>query len=104
MDSLIIVKDGTALLDPATAPKIEDFERTIKELKEAEDELKKAILAEMEEKNILSLKTETMSISYIGESDRETLDTKKLNRDYPDIYDECVKMSHVNASVRIKLK
>ena len=45
-DELITVSKGVALLDAQTAAKIADFERRIKELKEAEDKLKAAILEE----------------------------------------------------------
>lgn len=103
MDGLITLSNGVALLDPATADRIEDFERTIKEIKEKEDELKQKILEEMEEKNILTLKTETMTISYVAPTDRETLDSKRLKAEQPDLYDEYVKMSPVKANVRIKL-
>lgn len=103
-DELITVSNGVALLDAQAAAKIEDFERRIKAIKEAEDALKAAILAEMESKNILSIKTESMAISFVAESERESLDTKKLKEEKPDIYDEYVKFSPVKASIRIKLK
>ncbi|MBO7326263.1 MAG: hypothetical protein J6U74_01995 [Clostridia bacterium] len=103
MDGLITLSNGVALLDPTTADRIEDFERTIKEIKEKEDELKQMILAEMEEKNILTIKTETMTISYVAPTDRETLDSKRLKAEKPDLYDEYVKMSPVKANVRIRL-
>ena len=103
-DELITVSNGVALLDAQTAVKIAEFERKIKEIKEAEDALKAAILEEMEGKNILSIKTSDMTISYIGPSDRETLDSKRLKEEKPEIYDEYVKISPVKSSIRIKLK
>ena len=103
-DELITVSNGVALLDAQTAAKIANFERKMKEIKEAEDALKAAILEEMESKGILSIKTEEMTISYIAESERESLDSKKLKEEKPDLYDEYVKFSPVKSSIRIKLR
>lgn len=103
-DELITVSNGVALLEAQTAARIEDFEQRMKEIKEAEDALKAAILEEMESKNILSIKTAKMTISYVAPSDRESLDTKRLKEEKPDLYDEYVKISPVKSSIRIKLK
>ena len=103
MNNLIMLQEGVAVLDPSTADKIADFERKMKEIKAAEDALKESILAEMEEKGILSIKTEQMTISYVGGSDRESFDSKKLRADDPDLYDKYVRMTPVKPSIRIKL-
>lgn len=102
-DELITISKGVALLDAQTAVKIAEFERKMKEIKEAEDALKAAVLAEMEEKGILSIKTDDMTISYVASADRESLDTKRLKAEQPDLYDSYVKISPVKASIRIKL-
>ena len=104
MNELIVIKDGVALLDAETSAKIAEFERKLKEIKEAEDELKKSILKEMETKKIIKIETEEMTISYIASSDRENFDTKRFKFDHEDMYDEYVKMTPVKSSVRIKLK
>ena len=104
MNDLITIKDGTALLDVETSAKIAEFERKMKEIKEAEDALKQGILKEMEQKGILKVETEEMTISYIAPTDRETFDSKRFKFDHPDMFDEYVKMSPVKASVRIKVK
>jgi predicted phage-related endonuclease len=76
----------------------------IKELKKQEDEIKKAILEEMENKNILKIDTDEVSISYIASSDRETFDTKKFREEHSDLYDEFVKFTPVKSSIRVKVK
>ena len=45
---LIRVEDGLEILDPEVSKTIAEFERQIKSIKEQEDNLKKAILEEME--------------------------------------------------------
>ncbi len=102
--SLIKIDNGVALLDVETSKKIAEFETKIKAIKEQEDELKKAILNEMESKGIIKLETDNLVISYIAPTDRETLDTKKLRKDMPDVYDDYVKLSPVKSSIRIKVR
>lgn len=102
-DELITVSRGVALLDAQTAVRIAEFERKMKEIKAAEDALKAAILEEMESKGIMSIKTDEMTLSYVAGSERETLDSKRLREEEPELYDKYVKMSPVKASIRIKL-
>lgn len=102
-DELITISRGVALLDAQTAVKIADFERRIKEIKVAEDALKAAILEEMADKNILSVKTDEMTISFVAGTERESLDSKRLRAEHPDLYDEYIVMSPVKPSIRIKL-
>lgn len=103
-NELIAIENGNAILDLETSKSIAEFERKIKELKEAEETLKQNILDEMRKKNILKIETEEMVISYIAPSDRETFDSKRFRAEHADLFDEYVKMSPVKASVRVKLK
>lgn len=101
---LIKYENGTALLDAEVSAKIAAFERQVKEINHQEAELKKAILEEMEAKDILSLKTDELEIRYIAASYRETFDSKALRKAQPDVYDEYVKISPVKSSVRVKVR
>lgn len=104
MNELITINGNLAILDGATAQKVAEFEKLAKEVKEKEDELKKAILAEMESKGIIKLDTDDLTITYVAATDRETLDSKTLRTELPDIYDAYVKISPVKSSIRVKLK
>lgn len=101
---LIIIENEIATLDVETSAKIAEFERQLKVIKEQEDELRQAILNEMEEKNIIKLETDDLVITYVAPTDRETLDSKSLKADMPEIYDEYVKISPVKSSIRIKVR
>jgi predicted phage-related endonuclease len=101
---LIKLYGEAAILDGTTAKHIAEFEKMAKEIKAKEDELKKEILKEMESKGIIKLDTDELTISYVAPTDRETLDTKALREELPDIYDTYVKISPVKSSIRIKLK
>ena len=103
-DELITVTGDGAILNPETAGKIADFERVAKEVKKKEDELKKAILAEMESKGIIKLDTDDLTISYVESFTKEALDSKALRDELPDIYDNYVKITPVKSSIRIRLK
>ena len=100
---LITVSADTALLQPEISKKIADFERQIKEIKQAEDELKAKILEEMERKGLIKVKTDDLAITYVAPADRESFDSKKFREDHADLYDEYIKMTPVKASIRIKV-
>lgn len=104
MNNLILVAGDVAILDAETAHNIAEFERQVKELKDKEDALKRAILEEMESKGVIKLDTDTLTITYVAPTERETLDSKTLREELPDIYDAYVKISPVKSSIRIKVK
>ena len=91
-------------LEPETSSKIAEFERQIKELKEKEEELKQAILSEMESKDIIKLEAPELTITRVLPTTREALDTKALKEELPEVYDAYVKISEVKSSLRIKVK
>lgn len=101
---LIKIYGEAAILDGTTAKHIAEFERMAKEIKAKEDELKKAILAEMESKGLVKLDTDELTISYVAATERESLDSKTLKTELPDIYDAYIKMTPVKPSIRVKLK
>lgn len=101
---LIRLENNKALLEPQTASAIAEYEQTMKYLKEKEDALKTAILAEMEAKGIIKIDTPDMTISYIAPTDRETFDSKTFRKEHADLYDEYIKMTPVKSSIRIKVK
>ena len=104
MNEIIKVVEGIAILDSATAHKIAECERKVKEIKEAEDALRTAILEAMESQGIKKLETPELTITYTEPTDREDFDKKKFRADNPDLYDEYVKFTTVKSSIRIKLK
>ena len=104
MNQLIEVRNGNALLASETALQIANFERTMKDLKEKEDALKKAILDEMEAKGIIKVDMDELTITYIAPTDRETFDSKTFKKENPDEYDKYIRLTPVKSSIRIKVK
>ena len=103
-NKIIIRNEDKYMLTSDVSKKIAEIEIKMKELKSKEEELKQMILKEMEEKNLLKLDAEELSISYIAPSERETFDSKALKEELPDVYDNYIKFSPVKSSIRIKLK
>ncbi len=98
----LITIDG--MLSPDVSAQIADFEKQMKTLKQKEDELKKAILKEMEVRNIVKIETPELLVTYIAPTDRESFDSKRFRADFPATYDEYITMSPVKASIRIKVR
>jgi len=81
MKELLVLNGDTYLLDEYAAKDIALFEKQMKELKQKQDDLKKAIKEEMEAKGILSIKDEVngITISYTPEqTNLEKFDSKKF--------------------------
>lgn len=104
MKSMVKLENGEYGLVSDAINTIVEIEKQIKDLKALQDSYKENLLKEMEENNVLKVDTEELSISYVAPSTRETLDSKKLKEDLPDIYDLYVKFTDVKSSLRIKVK
>ena len=103
MKSMVKLENGEYGLVSDAINTIVEIEKQIKDLKALQDGYKENLLKEMEN-NVLKIDTEELSISYVAPSTRETLDSKKLKEDLPDIYDLYVKFTDVKSSLRIKVK
>lgn len=66
--------------------------------------LKKKLYDLMDEYDVKKWETDHVVITRILPSKRESLDSKKVKEDYPEIYEAYKKVSNVAGSVRIKLK
>lgn len=104
MKSLIRIVKNEALITKEAADKIANYEKAYRTVKEQYDNFKAELLQEMEAKGVIGLSTDEVSVTYIPESDRETLDTKALKQDLPELFDDYVKMTKVKSSIRIRVK
>ena len=104
MSELIIKNENGLILNPEVSKQIAEFEKYAKVIKEAEDNLKALILAEMEKNNIVKLETSELAITYVAETYRESFDSKALKADDESIYNKYIKISPVKSSIRIKVK
>ena len=103
-NKIIIRNEDKYMLTSDVSKKIAEIEIKMKELKAKEEELKQMILKEMEDKNILKLENENISITYKAPTERETFRTAKFKKDLPDLYDTYVEFTPVKSSLLIKIK
>jgi len=90
-------------LNPVTLPDLKNCLKQIKEFEQKADEFKKLILAEMMERNLKQYNDGELLISFVDAGERESLDTAKIKEKYPEIYQECKKVTKVKESIRIKI-
>lgn len=79
------------------------LETAIKELEAKQKEMKVGLLSLMVEHNVKKWSSERLTITRKLDGTRESLDTAKLKKEYPDIYAECVKVSPTKGSITIKV-
>ena len=104
MKELIKIENGEIGLLQDAVTTITTIEKEIKRLKEMQDDYKEQLLKAMEENNILKFDIPELTITRKEPTLRESLDSKSLKNDLPDIYDTYCKISNVKGSLTIKVK
>lgn len=67
-------------------------------------ELKEQIKNAMEENEVKKYENDFISITYVAPTTRNTVDSAKLKAQFEDVYNQCLKVSNVKSSIRIKIK
>ena len=96
--------DGELVIAKEACEVISNFERQMKAIKKEYDAYKQALLDSMETYGIKKIDTDDFVVSYVAPTERISLDSKKVEAEYPDVYQECLKVSDVKSSVRVKLR
>ena len=111
----LIVKDSFELsqltLDTASQPAFQssyyqllDTLNYLTDLKkEVDNILKKALEGQYLANGQTSLKGDKVRFTYVSSTVRESLDTKKLKEEMPDIYEKYKKVSEVKDSIRVMI-
>lgn len=102
MNELIQFENGH--LAEKSVEYIRATEARMKKEKEDYDAFKRELLKAMEGNGITKIDTDTVTVSYIGATTRETFDSKAFKADMPELYDEYTKLFDVSPSIRIKVK
>lgn len=89
---------------PEVIKVITDINLQKKKLDEQEKLMRKKLLEAMETHGIKKFENEYISFTYVAPTTKTTVDSTKLKKKYPDIAEECSKVSNVSASVRISVK
>lgn len=104
MNNLIVKKEDNYQLTDTIISELRLIDEEEKELKEKKEKIREILLKEMEDKNILKLENEDISITYKAPTERETFRTAKFKKDLPDLYDTYVEFTPVKSSLLIKIK
>ena len=83
---------------------IKKFELLKKEVEAKAEVLKQKLIEAMRAQSIKSFENESLKITYVEPTTRETIDSKKLKAEMPEIAAKYTKTSKVKDSVRITLK
>lgn len=104
MNDLVVLEDGRYGLVQDAVDTIVTIENEIKKLKDMQDAYKERLLSVMEEKDIKEIDIPELKITRKFASTKETLDSKRLRAEQPDLYDEYVKITDVKGSILVKVK
>ena len=104
INNFIVKKEDNYQLADAVISELKMIDEEKKELKRKEEAIRETLLKEMEDKNILKLENEKISITYKAPTERETFRTKDFKKDLPDLYDTYVEFTPVKSSLVIKIK
>ena len=104
MNELITIQSGVISLTPATAEKLVELDTLKKSVDSQYKELKDAILEAMTNSGVYKIENDSISITAIAETTRESFDSKRFRKEYPMMYDEFVNISLVAPSLRVKIK
>jgi hypothetical protein len=88
----------------AVLKQIADIITTKKKLEEQEAELKAKLKDAMEKCNIKKFESDILGITYVAETTQTSIDSVKLKKKYPDIAEECSKVSKKSAYVKVVVK
>lgn len=83
---------------------IVDIDRQKKMLDAQDAEMRGQLQAVMDEYGIKNFENDILKITYIAPTTRETVDSKKLKADLPEVAAKYTKITQVKGSVRIQVK
>lgn len=81
-----------------------ESEKIVKEYKAKQEAIKQALLQAMQEHNVQKFETNSIVVTKKDEYIRNSVDSKKLQENYPDIYNIVLKQSKVKETIIIKIK
>lgn len=104
IDDLIQEKDGEIQLSQDAMLFISQVDMLERWAKDGKKRMQTMLLEKMEEHGVKTLKSEDITVSYKGESERMSLDQTKLKEKYHEAYFDCLEVKEVKPSVSIRRK
>ena len=104
MDEMIVFENGNAVITKEVLDQIAVIDTQMKFYDTQYKILKEQLKEKMEEAGIIKIEMPDVDITYVGPTQRESLDSKALRAEEPEIYNKFIKKSDVKSSIRIKVK
>ena len=104
MDEMIVFENGNAVITKEVLDQIAVIDTQMKFYDTQYKMLKEQLKEKMEEAGIVKIEMPDVDITYVGPTQRESLDSKALRAEEPEIYNKFIKKSDVKSSIRIKVK
>lgn len=101
---IVVREEDRLMINPEAVDFIYKAEKQMKEIKKNYEEYKSALLQAMEEFGIDKIDTDNFTVNYVPAHMSNRVDSKKLQSEHPEIYDECSTASMVKPSVRVRLR
>lgn len=82
------------------------IEKGLVKAQKKRDELREQILKLFEEQKIVSWESpdKKLLVSYVAPTDRVSVDSAKLKKDYPQVFMNCQKITHIKSQLRVKVR
>ena len=106
MNELVRVEDGQLLIDSESVKQIEKFERLSLKINMLKEKIREQATVKMEELGIDKYVSPDgcLTINYFPERTSKRLDSTKLKKELPDIYEEYLKDSTTKSYVKLTVK
>ena len=105
MNELVLMNGDELVVSDEFAKRIKklaEFQITLQEMKNEEEEVKEIFRDAMEKFNVKSIELAGVRITRIDPTTRTTVDSKRLKAEYPEVYNDCTKVSNVKGSIKIQ--
>jgi predicted phage-related endonuclease len=101
MNELVKVENGNITIVPEELQRLKQYQEIKLKAEMLEKEIKQQLLIAMENNGIKKWNNDVFSAIYVAETQRTSIDTKRLKEELPDIAEEYSKTSNVKSSVRV---
>lgn len=100
----LVLNDDLKLAVESAENTLLAIEQEYKQAKARAEETRQMLANAMQEQGIMSWENEKFKVTYVPSTDRVSVDSVKLKRNFPVVYAECVKKSVVKPYVRVTAK
>lgn len=101
MNELVEIKDNEIVVQQEAVQKLKDFQKMKLQMDLMEKELKQGLKEAMEAIGKKDFVIDGLAIKYKEPYVRKSIDSTRLKKDMPDIYDDYIKETNVSGSVSL---